>query len=132
MTKGKMKISKIIKSTTILGVHKDGQAALGADGQVTFSDTILKQNSKKVRKMYNDTILAGFAGSTADALTLFEKFEKKLIRRQGGFERKVLRIYNKDTRKAREILTGYTSRYLIKILTGTENKVNNYKKKKKK
>ena len=83
---------KLIKSTTILGVHKDGEAALGGDGQVTFSDTILKQNSKKVRKMYNDTILVGFAGSTADAFTLFEKFEKKLEKFSGNFYRSAVEI----------------------------------------
>ena len=87
-----MKKSRLVKSTTILGLHKDGDAALGGDEQVTFSDTILKQNSKKVRKMYNDTILAGFAGSTADAFTLFEKFEKKLEKFSGNFYRSAVEL----------------------------------------
>ena len=67
-----------IKNTTVIGLIKDGKAALGSDGQVTVSNTILKHNTKKVRKIYNGKVLAGFAGSTADALTLFEKFESKL------------------------------------------------------
>jgi ATP-dependent HslUV protease subunit HslV len=67
-----------ILSTTVIGVVKDGKAALGSDGQVTFGNTVLKSNAKKVRKLYNGQVLAGFAGSTSDALTLFEKFESKL------------------------------------------------------
>jgi ATP-dependent HslUV protease subunit HslV len=71
-------LDKKILNTTVIGLIKDGKAAIGSDGQVTFSNTVLKHNTKKVRKIYNDKVLAGFAGSTADALTLFEKFEAKL------------------------------------------------------
>ncbi|MEK6695013.1 MAG: HslU--HslV peptidase proteolytic subunit, partial [Nitrospirota bacterium] len=68
----------IIRSTTILCVRKDGHVAMGPDGQVTLGTTVMKHNAKKLRRMYNDTVLAGFAGATADAFTLFERFEAKL------------------------------------------------------
>lgn len=66
--------------TTILSVRKDGKVALGGDGQVSFGDTIMKTNSVKVRTLKGGRILAGFAGSVADAFTLYEKFEEKLDR----------------------------------------------------
>jgi len=78
--------------TTILGVMIKGQVALGGDGQVTFGDTIVKQNTKKVRTMYNGTILAGFAGTTADALTLFDKFEEKLDTYHGNLSRAAVEL----------------------------------------
>ena len=83
---------KIFRSTTIIGVHKGGEAALGGDGQVTFGDSIVKHNSKKVRKMYHDTILSGFAGTTADAFTLFDKFEKKLEQYNGNLYRSAVEL----------------------------------------
>lgn len=67
-----------IRSTTILAVRKDGKVALGGDGQVTFGDSVLKSGARKVRTLQDGKVLAGFAGSVADALTLFEKFEAKL------------------------------------------------------
>lgn len=67
-----------IRSTTILAVRKDGKVALGGDGQVTLGDSILKSGATKVRTLQDGKVLAGFAGSVADALTLFEKFEAKL------------------------------------------------------
>jgi ATP-dependent HslUV protease subunit HslV len=67
-----------IKGTTVVAVRKDGKIAVGADGQVTFGSTVLKHNAKKVRKIYNDKVMCGFAGSTADAFTLLERFEAKL------------------------------------------------------
>lgn len=91
---------KIFRSTTIIGVHKGGEAALGGDGQVTFGDSIVKHNSKKVRKMYHDTILSGFAGTTADAFTLFEKFEKKLEQYNGNLYRSAVELA-KDWRSDR-------------------------------
>ena len=78
---------KKIKSTTVIGLIRNGKAAMGSDGQVTVSNTVLKHHTKKVRKLYNDKILAGFAGSTADALTLFEKFESKLDQYKGNLSR---------------------------------------------
>ena len=68
-------------ATTIVAVHKDGKTAMAGDGQVTFGQqTIMKANARKVRRLYHDKVLAGFAGSVADAFTLFEKFEAKLQR----------------------------------------------------
>jgi ATP-dependent HslUV protease subunit HslV len=67
-------------ATTILAVRRDGQVALGGDGQVTVGDTVMKSNALKVRLLRGGRLLAGFAGSVADALTLFEKFEEKLER----------------------------------------------------
>jgi len=67
-----------VRSTTVLAVKKDGNVAMAADGQVTFGNTVMKGNAKKVRKIYDGRIIVGFAGATADAFTLFEKFEAKV------------------------------------------------------
>jgi ATP-dependent HslUV protease subunit HslV len=64
--------------TTILAVRRDGAVAMGGDGQVTLGNTVMKGNARKVRRLYNGKVLAGFAGGTADAFTLFERFEGKL------------------------------------------------------
>jgi ATP-dependent HslUV protease, peptidase subunit HslV len=64
--------------TTILSVRRGGSVAMGGDGQVTFGNTVMKANARKVRRLYDEKVLAGFAGSTADAFTLFERFEGKL------------------------------------------------------
>ena len=64
--------------TTILAVRRDGAVSVGGDGQVTLGNTVMKGNARKVRRLYNDKVLAGFAGGTADAFTLFERFEGKL------------------------------------------------------
>src|SRR5678815_3317720 len=69
-----------VRSTTILGVRRDGKVALGGDGQVSVGETIMKSNAQKVRTLANGKVLAGFAGAAADAFTLFEKFEEKLER----------------------------------------------------
>jgi ATP-dependent HslUV protease subunit HslV len=95
----------MIKSTTVIGLIKDGKAAMGSDGQVTVSNTVMKHNTKKVRKLYNDKVLAGFAGSTADALTLFEKFEAKLEEYKGNLPRAAVELA-KDWR---------TDRYLRRL-----------------
>ncbi len=79
-------------ATTILGITKDGKAVLGGDGQVTFGNMVMKGNAKKVRKLYNDTILAGFAGSVADAFTLFDRFEEKLSAYRGQLMRSVVEL----------------------------------------
>ncbi len=65
------------KGTTVIAIKKNGKTVVAADGQVTFGHTVLKSNAIKIRKLLNGKILAGFAGSTSDAITLFEKFEKK-------------------------------------------------------
>lgn len=78
--------------TTVLCVRKDGKVAMGGDGQVTLGQTVLKHNAKKIRKMYNDSVLAGFAGATADAFTLFEKFEGKLETYRGNITRAAVEL----------------------------------------
>ncbi|MBT8137000.1 MAG: ATP-dependent protease subunit HslV [Gammaproteobacteria bacterium] len=69
---------KQFEGTTIISVRRDGVVAVGGDGQVTMGETVVKGNARKVRRLYNDKVLAGFAGGTADAFTLFERFEGKL------------------------------------------------------
>jgi ATP-dependent HslUV protease subunit HslV len=80
------------RSTTILGIRHKGAAAMAGDGQVTFGDTVLKTGARKIRKLHDNTILAGFAGATADALTLFEKFEGKLEQYKGNLPRSVVEL----------------------------------------
>jgi len=83
---------RVIRGTTIIGLRRGGKAALGGDGQVTFDDTVLKAGAVKVRWLYNDTIMAGFAGATADAFSLFEKFEAKLEEFSGNMPRAVVEL----------------------------------------
>ena len=73
--------------TTILCVRKNGKVAIGGDGQVTLGQTVMKHNARKIRTMYNKNVLAGFAGATADAFTLFEKFETKIETYKGNITR---------------------------------------------
>jgi ATP-dependent HslUV protease subunit HslV len=94
--------SMIIRSTTILCVRKDRHLAMGSDGQVTLGTTVMKHNAKKLRRMYNDTVLAGFAGATADAFTLFEKFEAKLQEYRGNLARAAVELA-KDWRMDRAL-----------------------------
>ncbi len=77
----------MFKGTTILCVRRGDQVALAGDGQVTMGNTVLKHNAVKVRRMYEDRIIAGFAGATADAFTLFEKFEGKIESYRGNLRR---------------------------------------------
>lgn len=70
--------------TTILSVRRNDKVVIGGDGQVSFGNTVLKSNARKVRRLYQDKVIAGFAGSTADAFTLFERFEGKLEKHQGN------------------------------------------------
>jgi len=78
--------------TTILCVRKEDEVALAGDGQVTFGNTVMKHSARKIRRLYNDQILAGFAGSTADAFTLFEKFEAKLQEFRGNLVRSAVAL----------------------------------------
>ena len=82
--KGNIICGMEIHSTTVIGIVKDGKAAIGSDGQVTFGDTVLKHTASKVRTLWQGNILAGFAGSVADALTLFERLEEKLEDAKGN------------------------------------------------
>lgn len=84
--------SDIIYGTTIVGVHHQGQVALGGDGQVTLGAAVMKHHSNKIRKVYNDKILTGFAGAAADAFALFERFEEKLERYSGNLPKVVVEL----------------------------------------
>lgn len=81
-----------IHSTTVLGIIHNGKVALGADGQATMGNTVAKSNVRKVRKLYGGKILAGFAGSTADAFTLIERFEEKLNAFGGNMKRAAIEL----------------------------------------
>ncbi|MDA0739245.1 MAG: ATP-dependent protease subunit HslV [Nitrospirae bacterium] len=91
-----------IRSTTILSVRRNGTVAMASDGQVTVGTTIMKANARKVRRLYHDKILAGFAGSTADAFTLFEKFDAKLEEYHGNLTRAAVELA-KDWRTDRAL-----------------------------
>ncbi|NOR17116.1 ATP-dependent protease subunit HslV [candidate division WOR-3 bacterium] len=81
-----------MKGTTIIGLKHNGKVAIGCDGQVTTGEVVMKHTARKIRKMYKDRILTGFAGSTADALTLFERFESKLEEFRGNLPRSVIEL----------------------------------------
>lgn len=81
-----------VHATTILSVRRTGRVALGGDGQVSFGNTVMKGNARKVRRLYKDQVLAGFAGGTADAFTLFERFEAKLEKHQGNLTRSAVEL----------------------------------------
>ena len=81
-----------IRSTTVLCVRRNGHVAMGCDGQVTVGTTVMKHNAKKIRRLHHDQVLAGFAGATADAFTLFEKFEGKLEEYRGNLTRAAVEL----------------------------------------
>ena len=82
----------VIRSTTVLAVRRDGRVAMAGDGQVTLEHTIMKGNARKVRRLFNDRIIAGFAGSTSDAFTLFTRFEGKLEQYHGQLQRAAVEL----------------------------------------
>jgi len=88
--------------TTIVSVRRNGQVALGGDGQVTLGNTVMKGNARKVRRLYQNKVIAGFAGGTADAFTLFERFEAKLEKHQGNLTRAAVELA-KDWRTDRAL-----------------------------
>ncbi len=81
-----------VRSTTVLLVRRDGRVALAGDGQVTVGETVMKANARKVRRLYNDKILAGFAGATGDAFSLLTRFEGKLEQYHGNLERAAIEL----------------------------------------
>lgn len=83
---------KQFRGTTILSVRRDNHIVIGGDGQVSLGDTVMKGNARKVRRLYKNRILAGFAGGTADAFTLFERFEGKLEKHQGNLMRSAVEL----------------------------------------
>lgn len=102
------------QGTTILSVRRGGQVAIGGDGQVSLGNTTLKHNARKVRRLHHDKVLAGFAGGTADAFTLFERFEGKLEKHQGNLTRAAVELA-KDWRTDRML------RRLEALLAITDN-----------
>ncbi len=109
--------------TTVLAVRKNGHMVMAADGQVTMANTVVKHSAKKLRRMYNDQVLAGFAGATADAFTLFERFEAKLKDYSGNVTRAAVEL-TKDWRTDRmlrrlEALLVVADRERIFVLSGT-------------
>ena len=82
----------MIHSTTILAVRHQDRTCLAGDGQVTFGNTVLKQGARKIRRLYNESILAGFAGSAADSFALFSRFESKLEQYRGNLERSAVEL----------------------------------------
>src|SRR5580765_1835053 len=87
-----MPTKRLIRSTTVLSVRRDGKVVLAGDGQVTLGESVIKHSAKKIRRLYNDRILAGFAGSTADAFTLFSRFEAKLEQYHGNLGRAAVEL----------------------------------------
>ena len=79
-------------ATTVLGVKRDNEVAMGADGQVTFDDTVVKANARKIRRLSNNCVLAGFAGAVSDAFTLFERFEEKIDEFKGHLPRAAVEL----------------------------------------
>ncbi len=82
----------VVHATTIIAVQRDGQTAMAADGQVTVGDIVLKNTARKLRLLYNESVIAGFAGAVADALTLFEKFESQLDRYRGNLRKAAVEL----------------------------------------
>ncbi|MEW5954726.1 MAG: ATP-dependent protease subunit HslV [Bacillota bacterium] len=113
-------------ATTIVAVKRNGQVALAGDGQVTFGqNTVLKHRAKKVRRLYNNRVLAGFAGSVADAFTLFEKFEAKIETYHGNLQRSAVELakewrLDKLLRRLEALLIVADSEHLLVISGGGE------------
>jgi len=113
----------IFHGTTILSVRRGNRVALGGDGQVTLGNVVVKATARKVRRLYQDRILAGFAGGTADAFTLFERFEAKLEKHQGNLTRSAVELA-KDWRTDRmlrrlEAMLAIADKETSLIVTGT-------------
>ena len=112
----------LLHGTTILSVRRNGQVVIGGDGQVTMGNTVMKANARKVRRLYKDQVIAGFAGGTADAFTLFERFEGKLEKHQGHLTRAAVELA-KDWRTDRilrrlEALLAVADKTASLVITG--------------
>jgi ATP-dependent HslUV protease subunit HslV len=112
-----------IRSTTVIAVRKDGRMAMAGDGQVTLGNTVVKSNARKVRKVYDGKVLVGFAGATADAFTLFERFEIKIKEYQGDLTRAAVELA-KDWRTDKalrrlEAMLLVADREKVLLLSGT-------------
>ena len=112
-----------LRGTTILSVRRAGVVAIGGDGQVSMGDTVMKGNARKVRRLYQGRVIAGFAGGTADAFTLFERFEGKLEKHQGNLVRAAVELAkdwrtDRSLRRLEALLTVADSRDSL-IISGT-------------
>jgi ATP-dependent HslUV protease, peptidase subunit HslV len=107
--------SNRVRGTTVLCVRRDGKVVIAADGQVTHGNDVVKHNAKKVRRLFNDKVLAGFAGSTADALSLFTRFENKLQEYHGNLPRAAVEL-------AKEWRTDRSLRHLEALLIVADGK----------
>jgi ATP-dependent HslUV protease, peptidase subunit HslV len=87
-----MSKKRLVRSTTVLSVRRNGQVVLAGDGQVTLGESVIKHTARKIRRLYQDKILAGFAGSTADAFSLFSRFESKLEQYHGNIGRAAVEL----------------------------------------
>jgi ATP-dependent HslUV protease, peptidase subunit HslV len=87
-----MSTKRLVRSTTVLSVRRNGQVVLAGDGQVTLGESVIKHTARKIRRLYQDKILAGFAGSTADAFSLFSRFEAKLEQYHGNIGRAAVEL----------------------------------------
>lgn len=104
-----------VRATTVLCVRRDGRLAMGGDGQVTIGESIVKQKARKIRRLFNDKVLAGFAGGSADALSLFSRFEQKLEEYHGNLSRAVVEL-------AKEWRTDRALRHLEALLLVADEK----------
>src|SRR5438128_2493457 len=104
-----------IQATTILCVRRKGKVAIGSDGQVTLGDTVIKHGAKKIRRLYNEKILAGFAGSSADSFALFSRFESKLEQFHGNLSRAAVEL-------AKDWRTDRTLRHLEAVMIVADDK----------
>lgn len=87
-----MSKKRLVRSTTVLCVRRDGKVTMAGDGQVTMGEGVIKHNAKKIRRLYEDKVLAGFAGSTADAFSLFDRFSAKLEQYHGNLQRAAVEL----------------------------------------
>ena len=104
---------RLIRSTTVLCVRRDNKVVMAGDGQVTLGESVIKHGAKKIRRLYQDKILAGFAGSTADAFTLFSRFEAKLEQYHGNIGRAAVEL-------AKDWRTDKFLRHLEALLLGSD------------
>ena len=116
-------VDRRMKSTTILAVRRNGKVALAGDGQVTLGDTVMKNTARKVRRLFNDTVLCGFAGASADAFTLFERFEAKLEQYGGNLVRSAVELakdwrMDKSLRRLEALLVAVDADHCL-LISGT-------------
>lgn len=116
-------MERLIRSTTVIGLTRNGRTVIGSDGQVSVGQTVMKHSARKVRKLHNDTILAGFAGASADAFALFTKFEEQLGQHGGNVERAAVELAKQwrtdKVLRQLEALLGVLSRDTALVISGT-------------